>query len=110
VPLTIIPSKGACGKRGRSISVADFKVNPNVVAQRVEGQIVVVNLETNHIFALNSTGARLWDLLSKGYSTSQIHATLSQEYAVDAQGLEAEIEQLLAQLNAESLVERCNDD
>jgi coenzyme PQQ synthesis protein D (PqqD) len=90
--------------------VADFKVNPNVVAQRVEDQVVVVNLETNRIFALNSTGARVWELLSEGHDESEIHAKLSEEYTVDGRELHDEIERLLADLNAESLVERSNDD
>lgn len=90
--------------------MSNFKVNPNVVAQRVEDQVVVVNLETNRIFALNSTGARVWELLSEGHDASEIHATLSQEYAVDGRQLRDEIGRLLAELNAESLVERSNDD
>jgi hypothetical protein len=89
--------------------VANFKVSPNVVAQRVEDQIVVVNLETNRIFALNSTGARLWELLSEGHDESEIHAQLREEYAVEGNELRDEIEGLLAQLNAEALVEPCND-
>jgi hypothetical protein len=88
----------------------DFKVNPNVVAQRVEDQLVVVNLETNRIFALNSTAARLWELLSDGRTGSEIHAELSKEYAVDGSALKDEIERLLAELEAESLVAPCDDD
>jgi hypothetical protein len=90
--------------------VANFKVNPNVVAQRVEDQIVLVNLETNRIFALNSTAARLWELLSDGRNAGEIHAELSKEYAVDGLGLREEIERLLEELNAESLVAACDDD
>ena len=90
--------------------MANFKVNPNVVAQRVEDQIVLVNLETNRIFALNSTGARLWELLSDGRSAGEIHAELSKEYAVDEAGLKEEIERLLGELNAESLVAARDDD
>jgi hypothetical protein len=89
--------------------VAEFKVNPDVVSQRVEDQIVVVNLTTNRIFALSSTAARVWELLSEGHDQSEIHAQLSQEYAVDGPELRDEIERLLAELNAESLVESSND-
>jgi coenzyme PQQ synthesis protein D (PqqD) len=90
-------------------TVADYKVNPNVVAQRVEDQIVVVNLETNRIFALNSTAARVWELLSEGRDDSAIHAELRQEYAVDAGELSSEIERLLQEMNAESLIQASDD-
>ena len=106
-----LPSPGAVSiiPRG-TVPVANFKVNPNVVAQRVDDQIVLVNLETNRIFALNSTGARLWELLSDGRSAGEIHAELSKEYAVDEAGLKEEIERLLGELNAESLVAASDDD
>jgi hypothetical protein len=90
-------------------AVAKFKVHADVVAQRVEDQIVVVNLTTNRIFALSSTAARVWELLSEGRDQSEIQAQLSQEYAIDGPELRKEIERLLAELNAESLVESSND-
>jgi hypothetical protein len=89
--------------------VADFKVNPDVVSQRVEDHIVVVNLETNRIFALNATAARLWELLSEGRNQAEIHAQLSQEYAIEGPELGKEIERLLSELDAESLASRSND-
>jgi hypothetical protein len=91
-------------------TVADYKVNPNAVARRVEDQIVVVNLETNRIFALNATGARLWELLSEGHGDSEIFARLSREYDVEESELQSEIDRLLQELTAESLVEVCHGD
>jgi hypothetical protein len=90
--------------------VANFKVNPNVVAQRVDDQVVLVNLETNRIFALNPTGARLWELLSAGHSESEIRARLTEEYKVEPTELDAEVDRLMHELNGESLVNAPDDE
>jgi hypothetical protein len=91
-------------------SVANFKVNPNVVAQRVDDQVVLVNLETNRIFALNPTGARLWELLSAGHSEAEIRAKLIEEYGIAQAELEAEVDRLMHELNGQSLVKAHDDE
>jgi len=40
--------------------------DPEVVARRVDDEIVLMHLGTSHIFALNPTGARFWELLKSG--------------------------------------------
>lgn len=85
--------------------MANFKVSSNAVAQRVEDQVVLVNLATNRIFALNATGARFWELLAAGLDQPAIEAQLTREYEVDPESLRSEIDDLLAGLQAESLVE-----
>ena len=51
--------------------------SPDVVARRVDDEVVLVNLQTNRIFALNSTGARFWELLEGGADRVEIEETLS---------------------------------
>jgi hypothetical protein len=79
-------------------------VNPDVVTQRVDDELVLVNLRTNKIFSLNSTGARFWDLLVSGQSKQQIIQVMAGEYDVDRETLAREIEQLRASLAAEALI------
>ena len=43
-----------------------WEPDPEVVTQRVEGETVLVHLETNEIYALNPTASRAWDLLATG--------------------------------------------
>jgi hypothetical protein len=90
--------------------VADFELNPNVVAQRVDDQTVLVNLETNRIYSLNSTGARLWELLAAGHSQTEIRDKLFEEYGIAPAEANAEIERILDELNGESLVKDTHDD
>ena len=79
--------------------------NPDVITQELEGELVLVHMATNRIFALNETGARVWELLESGRDTITIRETLEREFAVDPQQLEREMQDLVAALAAEGLVE-----
>lgn len=79
-------------------------VNPDVVHQRVDDEVVLVHLKTNQIFALNETGARFWELLAAGGTREQIEATMGAEFDVAPHVLSAEIDGLLATLAREDMV------
>ena len=72
--------------------------------QRLEREIVLVNLKTSRIFALNTTGARFWELFEAGRDRSEIVRELRAEFDVDSAQLEQEIEALLSSLIDEELV------
>ena len=42
--------------------------NPDVVFRRLDDEVVLVNMKTNLIYALNPTAARFWELLRRGSS------------------------------------------
>ena len=65
-----------------------------------------VHLQTNRIFSLSPTGARLWELLSDGRTRPEIERELREEYDVSPQAVSAEVDSLVAMLEAEALVER----
>lgn len=80
--------------------------NPDVVWRTVDGEVVLVHLTTNRIYALNPTGARFWELLSEGRSDADIEATLLAEFDVGADELRLEIERVEGELIAEGLLRR----
>lgn len=81
-----------------------MKPKTEVVGRRVGEELVLVDLETNRIFSLNATGARIWELLEAGLEPTAIHAALQAEFEV-GEPLSAEIDRLLAALMDEELVE-----
>jgi len=88
------------------VDAARFTPNPDVVWRQVEGEVVLVHLKTNQMYALNPTGARFWELLSEGRDTARIEATLLAEFEVDAGDLRSEIDRLLRELVDAGLVDR----
>jgi Coenzyme PQQ synthesis protein D (PqqD) len=81
-----------------------IRTSPDVVARRLEDEIVLVNLTTNRIFSLNRTGGRYWELLDEGLEQEVIVGRLLDEFDVDRPTLEQEIADITVQLRREGLV------
>jgi coenzyme PQQ synthesis protein D (PqqD) len=92
------------GVESGSASASAWRSAPDVVVERMDGSALLINLKTNRMFELDSTGARLWDLLTEGLDVDAITAQLHREYDVDASVLAREVEGLLRNLESEQLV------
>ena len=82
-----------------------FRLSPDVLMRKVEDEFVLVHMGRNQIFALNSTGARLWELLGEGRTRGEAVAQLADEFEVATATVELETEQLLEALIRERLLE-----
>lgn len=72
--------------------------HPDVVSQRVGHQVVLAHLVTNQIYSLNSSAARLWELLEEGHELSACLPKLLAEYDIGRSELELDVAQLIADL------------
>lgn len=78
--------------------------DPNVLAKRVDDEIVLVHLETNRIFELNRTAAFLWDALAEGSTRAELEERMALEFDVEQEELAREIDELLGQFASERLI------
>jgi Coenzyme PQQ synthesis protein D (PqqD) len=76
----------------------------DVVYRELNGEVVLVHLGTDEIYALNETGSRLWELLTAGQDRVAIRAQLLEEFDVEPAILDAEIDALLVELADAGLV------
>jgi hypothetical protein len=82
-----------------------YAATPDVLAQRLDDEVVVVNLRTDRIFALNDTAGRLWELLAAGHTTAEAQELLLAEYGdVTPEQVAAETVATLGTWLAEDLV------
>lgn len=81
-----------------------FRPEPDVVGQRLGEEMVLIHLRTNHIYELNRTGARFWELLTAGLDPARIRQSMLSEYGVDEAHLDREISTLLSSLHREQLI------
>lgn len=82
-----------------------YQPNPDVVAQRVQDEVVLVNLRTNEIYTLNKTAARAWELIAEGRDRSGVEAGLADEFTVEGADVESELDSLLDQLVEKELIQ-----
>jgi hypothetical protein len=88
----------------RTSFAANLRPSPGVVARDMGGSAVLVHLESNRIFELNATGARVWSLLEQGVHRDEILARLQQEFQVSSDDVAATVDDLLASLEREHLI------
>lgn len=90
------------------MSISERKVRPqpsaDIVAQGMQGSVVLLNIKTNLFYELNDTAARLWELLNTDQSLDEIHRVLLEEFEVDPDLLKSEVESTLDTFSAEGLV------
>ncbi len=81
-----------------------FRPSPEVIAQSLGGELVLLHLGTERFYELNPTTARLWELLCAGHDAAQIREQLLREFEVDPEQLAGEVRAILASLRDEDLV------
>jgi hypothetical protein len=81
-----------------------FKPSQKVIFQKLGENLVLIHTQSNKIFDLNETGARLWELLSNGDSIDEARVKLLDEFEVSTPELNYEIHQTLDLFLKESLL------
>ena len=82
-----------------------YHPNPDVVAQRVQDEVVLVNLRTNEIYTLNRTAARAWELIAEGRDRPVVEAALVEEFSVEETEAQGELDDLLDELVEKELIQ-----
>lgn len=78
--------------------------HPDVVGERIGDEILLVHLRTNRIYALNSTAARLWELVHAGCEQEEIQQRIRDEFEVDDAQLATELKGFLSLLRSKKLL------
>jgi hypothetical protein len=84
-----------------------YEPHPNVVTRELDGDVVLVHLDTSRIFTLNATGSRIWALLSQqpgDHDVATLEQLLREDYEVDDERLHEDVVTLLRELEEERLV------
>jgi hypothetical protein len=75
-----------------------------IVWRDLDGEVVILNLESGIYFGLEGTGNDIWRLLAQGCSRAQLAKQLSADYEVSLEQVNADIDRFLAELHAKGLV------
>jgi Coenzyme PQQ synthesis protein D (PqqD) len=80
----------------------------DVLVSDLEGESVILNLNSQRYYGLDKVGTRFLTLLSTSESIEQAFEKLLVEYDVEADALRVDLADLLTQLNECGLVEICD--
>lgn len=82
-----------------------FRVrHPGIVSEVIEGEAVIVNLETGDYFSMAGAGAFVWGLLEKQISAEDILKRVFAHYEGDELTISSSVEQILKELEDEGLI------
>lgn len=82
-----------------------FTMPDDVVLEKIDDSLVVVNLVTNQILELNETAARLLELLRDGMSRDEAVDALAQEYSVSLQEVSENVDTTIRALVEHRVIE-----
>jgi len=87
-----------------SIRVANISVPAKVLSTEVEGETVLLNLESGQYYSLDTTGTRMWALLAQHGRIEPAIAAMLDEYDVSAETLRRDMIALVEQLAMHGLL------
>lgn len=83
---------------------ARYAISQDVVHRVLDGETIVLSLESGTYFGLNATGTRVWSLIEEGASRSAIIERISSEFDHPIDSVRSDVDELLATLQAKGLV------
>jgi hypothetical protein len=88
-----------------------FKVDSGrIVHETIDGETIVIDLETGTYYSLRGSGPEVWALLVAGWSDEKVIAELQRRHAEDGETVPAATSALIDQLHEEGLLEECERD
>ena len=81
----------------------------NQVSSDLGGEVAILNLKSGVFYDLDNVGARIWSLIQRPRTVTEIRDVLLEEYDVEPERCERDLLVLLDQLTAEGLI-KVHDD
>ncbi|MFC1852050.1 PqqD family protein [candidate division CSSED10-310 bacterium] len=87
-----------------------YKINaPQIVHEVIDGEAIIINLESGNYYSLQHSGSTIWHLIGQGWSTRRIITELSRLYRGTSEDMEQGITELIEELQQENLIIPCDD-
>ena len=87
------------------MKAARFRIkSPPVVAETLDGEATIVDLESGTYYALNESGTFIWDELKAGSPAGAVAEGLATHYGIDADTSRQAVEGLTSQLLERKLI------
>jgi hypothetical protein len=82
-----------------------YRINsPHVVAETLDGEATIVDLESGTYYALNPSGSFIWDGLTGGREPAAVAGEFAAAYELDGTHATQAVDELLTQLTEQKLI------
>jgi len=98
-------NKGNLMGSNQTIALTDKLVRQeDVLASIVEGELVMMNIQSDSFYGANAVGTRIWELLEQPLTVAQLCSLLQEEFDVDAQTCQQDVLPFIQKIIDEKLV------
>ncbi len=88
-----------------------LRVNsPRVMHERIEGEVIVIDLATGSYYSLRDVGAAIWTAIEGGVAEDEIGAGLEIRYDASREEIDAAVRRLVGELADEGLIESTDEE
>lgn len=82
-----------------------YQRKPEVISGKLEEQLVMMDIEKGKYFSMNPVATRVWELLEKPSSVGKVCERLLEEFDVDTERCNKEVQELMEKMQDLGLVE-----
>jgi len=83
---------------------AAFRIPDEVIFRELDGEAVVLNLDTGVYFGLDAVGTRIWRLIEERKPLRLVLETLNDEYEASPDRLQSDLLAFVERLNGKGLL------
>ncbi len=83
---------------------SNITISQDVIFQEIDGELVLLDLQSERYFGLNEVGTRMWHLLTENSHTETILTQLLVEFDVDETTLRQDVTHWISELVKAELV------
>ena len=83
---------------------SQFVRNPDLIATDMDGDTVMMSIERGEYYGVSGVGTRIWELLEKPITLSQVITTICADFEVDEATCQADAERFIRELMDNGMV------
>jgi Coenzyme PQQ synthesis protein D (PqqD) len=84
---------------------ASYEISgPNVIYQAIEGEVVIIRLDTGTYYNLDTIGAEIWQQVARRATLAEIVDTLAAHYDGERASIQNAVVKLIGELESEKLI------
>lgn len=85
--------------------ISHFRINsPKIIYETIDGETVIVNLDTGNYYSLDTIGADIWDSVGKGFPVDHIIEDISCRYNGEREEIDRAVLIFMNDLLKETLI------
>ena len=90
---------------------ATYSRNPDIIFRKIADEFILVPIrqkavDLKSVYTLNEAAAFIWELIDSSKSVSRIKDKVAEQFAVDTRQAQADVAEIISQLESLSLIQR----